>query len=139
MERPMKLRTLSLIAAAGVLALRVGAVSFNQSFPVGLDIPDSSSTGRLDVQAITLPNNAINSISVTLEIQPSPGKSAFLGDLYAYVEHDGVISVLVNRPGRRSDELAGFDDNQPLNVTFTDGGPDIHNYRSSISTPLSGP
>lgn len=112
--------------------------SFSQTYAIGLDIPDSNSLGRLDIQGVSLTDVYINGISITLEIDPSPGQSAFLGDLYAYLEHDGVTSVLLNRPGRRIDELAGFDDNQPLNVTFADGAPDVHSYRVSVSTPLAG-
>jgi hypothetical protein len=50
-----------------------------------------------------------------------------------------VRSVLLNRPGRNGDTLAGYDDNQVLDVTFEDGAPDVHVYRSVSTEPLTGP
>ena len=129
------------LAVAALLALvpRGGAGVFDQSFTLNQDIPDTSSAGLLDVRNVSLAEPYIQDITVTLGIQPSPGKSAFFGDLYAYLEHDGVISVLINRPGRRADETAGYDDNQSMTVTFATGAPDFHNYRPVDTTPLIGP
>lgn len=110
-----------------------------RTYTVGTDIPDDGSTGLLNTQTISLAGPHITGTTVGLSIEASPGKNAFLGDLYAYVEHAGTLSVLLNRPGRGAGQSAGFDDNQPLSVTFADGSPDIHNYRVSTSTPLSGP
>lgn len=135
----MKSSPFLVVAAVLVLVPRGGAGVFDQSFVSGTDIPDSSSTGLLDLRNISLAEPYIQSITVTLGIEPTPGQSAFLGDLYAYLEHDGVISVLVNRPGRRADETAGYDDNQSMTVTFATGAPDFHNYRPVATTPLAGP
>ncbi len=127
-------------AAAAVLlsAQNTGAGIFLQTYTVGTDIPDDSSNGLLNSQTVAMAEPTITSVSIGLSIDPSPGKSAFLGDLYVYVEHNSALSVLINRPGRTASELTGYSDNQSLSITLEDGSPDIHGYRVSASTPLSG-
>lgn len=121
---------------AAIPGLRAGVVS--QTFTLGTDITDGSSSGLLDIRTIASVEPLIQEVTIGLSISASPGKSSFLGDLYAYVEHDGIMSVLLNRPGRTDAELAGYDDNQSVTVTFQDGSPDIHSYRSAPGTPLTG-
>jgi hypothetical protein len=64
-------------------------------------------------------------VKVTLEIA-----GGFTGDLFALLTHDGKSSVLLNRPGRRSDNLLGYDDSG-LHITLSDDASagDIHTYR----------
>lgn len=114
------------------------AGTFLQSYSVAADIPDDSSNGLLNSQTVSITEPTITAVSVGLTIDPSPGQSAFLGDLYVYLEHNSKIAVLINRPGRTATELAGYDDNQSLSITLADGSPDIHTYRLSPSTPLTG-
>ncbi len=131
----------AVLAALALSAVNsaMGAVLLSESVSVNTAIPDGSSTGLESIHTVVAPLSSITSISVTLSIAPKAGESAFLGDLYAYLRHGDSISILLNRPGRRADESAGYDDDQPLSVTFQDGSQDIHSYRVSDTTPLTGP
>lgn len=101
-----------------------------QSSPL---IPDGNASGISDTRSIS--GSAITSISkikVTLDLSGETSNGAnigFNGDLYAYIRHDSGFSVLLNRPGRTSGNLAGYSDGG-LNVVFEAGGAngDIHNY-----------
>ena len=70
---------------------------------------------------------------------------AFNGDLYVTLTHGDGFSVLLNRVGRRSDDVFGYSDNGLADVTFDDAAPsgDVHVYRlaatGSHSLPLGGP
>lgn len=117
--------------------LRAGLAS--ETFTLGTDITDGSSSGLVDIRTIASVEPLIQEVTIGLSITPTPGKSSFLGDLYAYVEHNGVMAVLLNRLGRTDDQPTGYDDDQSITVTFQDGSPDVHSYRSSPGTPLAGP
>ena len=59
-------------------------------------IPDNDANGVL--QTITVSNSGLASLSlVTIALTTTGGWN---GDLYAYLEHNGVLTVLLNRPGR---------------------------------------
>lgn len=115
----------------------VPAQSLSQSFTLGIDVPDDPSAGVSVTRTLPASGQIITAIEVGLSLDQTPGEAAFLGDLCAYLEHDGVTTVLLNRPGRQTGLSSGFGDDQPLSVTFRDGAPDIHDYRVSVSTPLS--
>ena len=136
----MKAATIVLFTLLAVRPIQAAVVFYSQS--VNASIPDDASTGMARQITVT-EMGMVNSVEVSLSISAVSGGSAFLGDLYIYLEHDTGISVLLNRPGRRIGESFGYDDNQGLNVTFSDtGSGDIHNYRSVLSgndtTPLVG-
>lgn len=133
----MNSRFVVLASLAFSLTGAARAGTFSQTFTVSTDITDSSSTGLLNVQNVTLADPVITGLSLDLSIDPSPGKSAFLGDLFAYVEHNGKTTVLLNRPGRTDTALGGYADNQAIHVSFSDAAPDIHGYRITPSTPLA--
>lgn len=65
-------------------------------------IPDNDANGI--VQTIIVPEYILSLSQVTVDLSTSGGWN---GDLYAYLWHDNVISLLVNRPGRNSSNLAG--------------------------------
>jgi len=124
------------------LALAVpshAGILISETVPVGAAIPDDQSSGIQSTRTITAVPASITGMTVTLSIDPVAGQSAFLGDLYAYLRHGDAIAILLNRPGRRADETAGYDDDQSLSVTFSDTGTDIHTYRPVDTTPLAGP
>ena len=78
-------------------------------------IPDADLNGI--VQTINVSSSGLASIDhLTVQIETSGGWN---GDLYAYLWHNGVISVLVNRPGRS----AVLPDGSPasgMDLTLTD-------------------
>ena len=96
-------------------------------------IPDGNPAGLSDVRTISSSIVNISALRVKLRIA-----GEFNGDLYGYVTHSSGLCVLLNRPGRTSGNLPGYDDSG-LNVTFdtTASNGDIHLYRS-ITTPTDG-
>jgi hypothetical protein len=86
--------------------------------------------------------------SITLSLSGT-GDGMLNGDIYAALSHEDesgrveAYAVLLNRPGRRPDDLEGYKDNG-LSVTFTADpqAPDIHNYRLALlgrhDRPLAG-
>ena len=133
-----------LLLSGSILAftLPLSAAVLVVSTTVGTAIPDDSSTGLFS-QASVSPLGLVTSVTVALNVSAVSVSQAFLGDLYVYLQHDSGISVLLNRPGRRADESFGYDDNESLNVTFSDAATgDIHNYRTVLNgndtTPLGG-
>ncbi|MBL9128295.1 MAG: hypothetical protein JNL97_11635 [Verrucomicrobiales bacterium] len=132
-------KTLSSLVAFLAVRLAASGQIFSVDFEVGASIPDDTSTGIADIRTVRSSGSSIEGLSVRLELSADPGFSAFLGDLYAYVEHAGTISVLLNRPGRTPGTPWGYPDDRAMEIQFSDGGPDIHAYRPIEDTPLSVP
>ena len=90
-----------------------------------LAIPDGNATGISDTRTISSTQSQITSLKVMLDLAGD-----FNGDLYLYLRHDTGLSVLLNRPGRTTGNLSGYDDSG-FNVTFSDSAAngDIHLYR----------
>ena len=126
----MKAASFIFLAFLAVLPTRAAVVVFSQA--VGVSIPDDTAAGLVREIAVT-DAGIVNSLNLSLDLSAATGNSAFLGDLFIYLEHDSAISVLVNRPGRSTDASLGYDDNQSLTVTLSDSGSgNIHNYRSVL-------
>ncbi len=129
------------LATAAILLLSVpradAALSLFQT--VGLDIPDDSAAGLASRVTVDLPGASVTGVTLDLTITPTPGQAAYLGDLYAHLEHAGTLAVLLNRPGRDLQRLGGYDDAQTLDITLADGAPDIHAYRPVPTVSLTGP
>lgn len=113
------------------------------SGPLNALIPDQSNTGV--AYTLTVPDSfPISAVSVSLSLSVPAGSTGWFGDLYAYLQHDSGLAVLLNRPGRDFGSLAGYDDSQNVAVTFDDAAAngDIHNYRFALfgdeTTPLTG-
>jgi subtilisin-like proprotein convertase family protein len=96
-------------------------------------IPDGSASGITDVQTLTGLTGTVANVTVSLDIE-GVGDGAFNGDLYVYLQHDGVTSILLNRTGRTASNPFGYGDNG-FNVTFADGAVmgDIHGYRVALN------
>jgi subtilisin-like proprotein convertase family protein len=95
------------------------AIILNQ--PVNLAIPDNNGSGR--VSAISVADSGQTVISVEVVITTLNGWN---GDIYAYLEHNGVISVLLNRPGRTVANPAGAA-SSGMQLCFADSAvADIH-------------
>lgn len=100
MKSPIAL-TLALVLTGAVHAATTITETFTNS--TGSIIPDGDLSGL--VQSLT-PATTIGTIaSITVSLNTTGGWD---GDLYAYLWHDGQISILVNRPGRTATNLAGM-------------------------------
>lgn len=138
----MRTPTLLLTMAAGLAGLAPVRADYTAVF-ADLDrpIPDGSAVGISDSRTITSGLGApLLDVRVTLTLS-----GGYLGDLYVALLHEGSTTVLLNRPGRRAEDLFGYAD-AGLGVTFSDAaGPtrDVHNYRlvanGDHDTPLTDP
>lgn len=83
-----------LLALLSLSGTRAATVTYTTA--VATVIPDNDASGVL--QTIDVSNSGLASLdSVTLSLATTGGWN---GDLYAYLVHDGVLTVLLNRPGR---------------------------------------
>jgi len=86
-------------------------------------IPDGDLAGIGMQVIVSGQSGTIGDITLGLNISGS-----YNGDLYAYVEHDNEVAVLLNRVGTTPTDNLGYGD-PGLNVTFQDGAPNIHTYQ----------
>lgn len=126
------------IASLGLAATLAGPSSamaqITQQFTgVNKPIPDGSLSGVTDQHVISAPFSSIGKVTVTLEIAGT-GSGAFNGDFYVHLSHGGDLAVLLNRPGRRSDNPVGYGDNGFSSVLFDDNAVngDVHRYRLEL-------
>jgi subtilisin-like proprotein convertase family protein len=129
----MKLQSCPLIvlALAASPCLVTAATTLSYSKSVGLEIPDGDSNGLASQIAVS-GSDLVTSVALTLVTS-----SGWNGDLYAYLEHNGVISVLLNRAGLTAGESAGAA-SSGMNVTFTDAAVvDVHTGLSSTYGTLA--
>ena len=125
---------------AGAMCLHAQSVV---QYLVGKPIPDGNSSGLADQQVVpSLPGRIVD-LNVTLSIS-GIGAGAYNGDLYATLQHESGFVVLLNRSGRRTDNLLGYGDSG-LDVTLDDSvmAPPISSYRLTLNgdhtIPLGGP
>ena len=138
------MKTLSFIPCVLLACLPAANAALVLTDNTAVDIPDGSSSGVVKMLTVTGTSQTITSVVVTVAINAKVGEDAFLGDLYVYLTNGTETAVLLNRPGRSGTAPAGYGDNQPLNVTFSDDATDdVHNYRFTLSgnhtTPLIAP
>jgi subtilisin-like proprotein convertase family protein len=119
------------IAALASPGLVNAATTVVYSKTVSLGIPDDDWNG-LASQILISSTGIVTSIEVSLVTE-----GGWNSDLYAYLEHDGVISVLLNRPGIGD---GTGESSSGLNVTFTDSAlGDIHTgLATEFGVPASG-
>lgn len=119
---------LSLLVLLPSLSARAGT-SITQTWNISTAIPDNDDIGFSNTQSLTAPGiTGIESVTVGLNFA-----GGWNGDLYAYLVHDGVISVLLNRPGR---SLANGDGaaSSGMTINLSDiAATDIH-----TAIPMSG-
>ena len=99
------------------------------AFPktVNATIPDNDDSGLASVINVSTGGQTLTAVEVVLEIQ-----NGWNGDLYAYVEHNGVMCYLLNRPGRTLADPAGAASSGML-ITFADSAPaDSHTAISGV-------
>jgi subtilisin-like proprotein convertase family protein len=88
--------------------------------PVDSTVPDNNPIGLVSMIPVSS-NEKVAAVEVLLEIS-----GGWNGDLYAYLEHQGVISVLLNRPGKTAINPSGAA-SSGMFVHFADGAAsDIH-------------
>jgi subtilisin-like proprotein convertase family protein len=114
-------KTIVLFLILGYAAASHAALIVNQTLNEA--IPDGDIAGLATQVTVSGQSGAIGDITVGLNIS-----GAYNGDLYAYVEHDNQIAILLNRVGTTTTDNLGYGD-PGLNVTFQDGAPNIHTYQ----------
>jgi len=115
------------------LAALGAAPCFQETFVVDAEIPDNDLTGISDTQMIA--ESGIASIqTIEVELTLSGG---WLGDLYAFLQHESGFSVLLNRVGRTAEDSLGSPASA-FDATFVAGEADVHTADSPF-TGLLGP
>ena len=101
---------------------------------VDSEIPDNNGTGLVSVIPFVSSDTAVTAIEVLIETT-----GGWNGDLYAYLEHNGIISVLLNRPGNTAANPVGAASGG-MSVRFTDSAlADIHTAISdTVGVPAVG-
>ena len=119
---------------AGLLAIAASASTSGADFSyfVGATIPDGDLDGYQNSQTLSGLSGAITDVNVTLNLS-----GGFNGDYYAYVTHNGVTAILLNRVGRSTSSAVGYPDAgygpglSGESFTLDDqAAQDVHFYRS---------
>jgi subtilisin-like proprotein convertase family protein len=119
----MKSTLLPVSLCALMLAPCCATAATTLVFPkvVNTAIPDNNASGLASIIAVAGSGQTVTSVEVVMTTQ-----NGWNGDLYAYLEHDGVLSVLLNRPGRTAADAAGAA-SSGMQIRFADAAPtDIH-------------
>jgi subtilisin-like proprotein convertase family protein len=124
--------TLTLVLTGAAHAATTITETFTNS--TGSTIPDGDLSGLVQTINPATTIGTIDSITVTFNVT-----GGWVGDLYAYLWHDGIISILLNRPGRTSSDLAGSPASGLSSVTLADdASTDIHAASAIFGSPLTG-
>jgi len=126
------MRTLPVILSILLIATPViNAATVAATWNVPTEIPDNDDIGFSNPQVLSEPVNPwIESVTVHLVFT-----GGWNGDLYAYLVHDGRLSVLLNRPGRSLDNPAGAG-SSGMTVDLSDlAALDIHTALPATGTP----
>jgi len=122
---------LVVIALAASPSLVSAATILVYSKSVGLEIPDNDFNGFAS-QLVVSNTDIVTSVQLTLVTS-----RGWNGDLYAYLTHNGVISVVLNRPGRTSANPAGAA-SSGMNVSFSDAAVvDVHTGLPGVTGELA--
>lgn len=107
------------------------ATTYNGTWSVSTAIPDYNDPGFSSTKTLAVSGTAtITSVMVGLVFS-----GGWNGDLYAYLVHDGQISILLNRVGRTSGNPNGFA-SSGMTVSLADAAPlDIHTALGNSGTP----
>ena len=100
--------------------------NWSSGFVNGGVVPDNDLTGWVDSRVIDgTSSGTIDLVEVTLDLT-----GGYTGDIYAYLLHDGVMSVLFNRVGTPANSGNGYLDSG-FDVTLSDTAAySIHNYQA---------
>jgi subtilisin-like proprotein convertase family protein len=135
----MKTMRLTLTAFALLCCPTLATAGLVINQPVGIEIPDFSSSGLISVISVSTGGKFVQSLEVSLVTS-----GGWNGDLYAYLQHSSgsssYLSILLNRPGRTDDNDSGSG-TSGLNVVFSDSAStDLSTSILSLSTgsPVTG-
>lgn len=123
----MKITLLTALAFTAVLASNHAATfDITYDLPSGL-VPDGDLNGRVDSRTISGMEGTITDVSVLLDLEGTGLDGGWIGDLYVSLRHESALTVLLNRPGRRSGNEYGSPGNG-LEITLDDDATlgDIH-------------
>ncbi len=141
---PSTLRAALVTSAAVTALLPVTAGAFSVSATPNALVPDGNDSGIVSILNVPATGATIQDVNVTLNLVGQAG-GAWNGDLYIYVAHAGVLSVLANRPGVSGNNPFGYGDNGLALVTFDDSASlgDFHLYQVALnagdsSLPITG-
>src|SRR5688500_12746691 len=105
------------LAALGFALMAQGALAqaivSSSSGSLNQTIPDDSGAGIASTLSFPAAGEVI-SVTVDLNLVVASGQTGWFGDLYAYLQHNSGVSVLLNRPGRTASMPGGYDDSQTV-------------------------
>jgi subtilisin-like proprotein convertase family protein len=126
----MKTYLILLLLVVGLISPHAQPITLTTNWTSGFVnggvVPDNDPSGWVDSRVVngTL-GEPINLVEVTLNLS-----GGYTGDIYAYLLHDGVMSVLLNRVGTPANSGNGYLDNG-FDVTLSDTAAfSIHNYQA---------
>jgi subtilisin-like proprotein convertase family protein len=126
------LKTFLAVAALAFCAQQASAsVISSGTISVNGAIPDYDHTGFTSSTTINAPGVDISDVRIRLNI------TGFTGDLYAYLTHDNVTAILLNRIGTDGNNTFGFAD-PGMNVWIQDGYDNIHTFGDGNGSVLTG-
>ena len=135
--RILIIQLLLLLGAAWSPSLRA-QLTESYTFTPNLLVPDGNVAGLTDVHGVSSGLAVITALNVRLKIA-----GEYNGDVYAYLRHASGYTVLLNRPGKTTNNPEGYPDSG-FDVTFQDGSTngDVHLYQAIIvptpGSPLTG-
>jgi len=111
-------------------AFAATTLDFNQT--VNTAIPDNNANGLASIIGVAGSSQAIVSVEVVITTL-----NGWNGDMYAYIEHNGVISTLLNRPGRTDLNPVGAA-SSGMQLRFADtAASDVHTSISGLYGALA--
>lgn len=131
----MKFKFLAAIALSlvGINVMQGQTLTNVSSTSVNTLIPDGNPSGMSSSTSFSSVPGTVTSVTVNLDIT-----GGFNGDLYAYLAGPaGGFAVLLNRTGVTSGNSFGYSDSG-LNITLSDGSPNIHLYQLDGPTFSNG-
>jgi subtilisin-like proprotein convertase family protein len=136
--RTCRIIILLLLLGAALPPLLHAQFTESYTFTTNRLVPDGDAAGISDVQGVSSGLRTITSLNVRLKIIGD-----FNGDLYAYLRHANGFTVLLNRPGKTTNNPDGYADSG-CEVTFQDAAAngDVHLYQAVLTpnpgSPLTG-
>ncbi len=123
----------------GWLAVAAASSSLGASFSAtpGTAVPDGNLSGLVSALNVPAGLGTITDVNVSLTLT-GDRLGGWNGDVYALLAHDGVFSVLMNRPGRTAIDSFGYSDDGVINLTLDDEAiwGDFHLYQTEPGVSL---
>ena len=123
---------LTLLAAGLLPACGQTSITNDFSFSVMTTVPDGSASGLANNQTFVGMAGTITNVTLGLNLT-----GGFNGDLYVYLRHGDVFSVLLNRTGVGGTDPYGSADSG-FNVTFSLSAADNIHFYQNLAYDLNG-